>query len=68
MMTPQTMGEIFDQVEAEMLAMYKNATPEQLAAEEERRQTQRDHEAKHTIIETEEDRQNLDEYPEENEE
>ena len=59
-----TMGNLFDEVEAEMLRQFKALTPEQLAEEERRRQTQRDYEALHTPIETDEDRADLDEYPE----
>jgi len=63
MTAPQTMGELIDQFEAELLAKDKATTPEQRAAEEQRRQAQRDHEAKHTATETEADRANTDEYP-----
>ena len=63
MTTPQPMGELIDQYEAELLAKDKATTPEQRAAENQRRQAQRDHEAKHTATETEADRANTDEYP-----
>ena len=63
MTTPQTMGELIDQFEAELIARDKATTPEQRAAEEQRRQAQREHEAKHTATETEADRANTDEYP-----
>jgi hypothetical protein len=63
MTTPQTMGELIDQFEAELIAKDKATTPEQRAAEEQRRQAQREHEAKHTAIETDEERANLEEYP-----
>ena len=63
MTAPQTMGELIDQFEAELIAKDKATTPEQRAAEEQRRQAQREHEAKHTAIETDEDRANLEEYP-----
>ena len=66
MTAPQTMGELIDQFEAELLAKDKATTPEQRAAENQRRQAQREHEAKHTATETEADRANTDEYPEEN--
>jgi hypothetical protein len=63
------MGDLIDQFEAELIAKDKAITPEQRAAEDQRRQAQRDHEAKHTATETEADRANTDEYPtEENEE
>jgi hypothetical protein len=67
MTAPQPMGELFDQYEAELIAKDKATTPEQRAAEDQRRQAQRDHEAKHTPIETEADRADLDEYPTEDE-
>jgi hypothetical protein len=67
MTAPQPMGELIDQYEAELIAKDKATTPEQRAAEEQRRQAQRDHEAKHTAIETDEERANLDEYPAEDE-
>ena len=60
------MNNLFNEVEAELLKQFKAITPEQLAEEERKRQIQRDWEAKHTAIETEADRNNLDEYPEEN--
>jgi hypothetical protein len=63
MTTPQPMGELIDQFEAELLAKDKATTPEQRAAENQRRQAQREHEAKHTATETEADRANTDEYP-----
>jgi hypothetical protein len=66
MNAPQPMGELFDQYEAELIAKDKATTPEQRAAEEQRRQAQRDHEAKHTATETDETRANTEEYPEEN--
>jgi hypothetical protein len=69
MTAPQNMGDLIDQFEAELIAKDKAITPEQRAAEDQRRQAQRDHEAKHTATETEADRANTDEYPtEENEE
>jgi hypothetical protein len=69
MTTHQTMGDLIDQFEAELIAKDKATTPEQRAAEDQRRQAQREHEAKHTAIETNETRANTDEYPtEENEE
>jgi hypothetical protein len=63
MTAPQPMGELFDQFEAELIAKDKATTPEQRAAEDQRRQAQRDHEAKHTATETEADRADTDEYP-----
>jgi len=67
MTAPQTMGELIDQLEAELLAQYKALTPEQLAAEQQRRKAKADYEAMHTPIETDEDRANTDEYPTEDE-
>jgi len=63
-----TMGSLFDEVEADLLKQYRSLTPEQLAEEERRRQIQRDYEALHTPIETDEDRDDEDEYPEEDDE
>jgi len=62
------MSNLFDEVEAELLKQFKAITPEQLAEEERRRQVQRDYEALHTPIETDEDRDDEDEYPEEGDE
>jgi len=59
-----TMGNLFDEVEADLLKQYKSLTPEQLAEEERLRKVKRDYEALHTPIETDEDRADLDEYPE----
>ncbi len=59
------MGKLFDEVEAELLKQFKAITPEQLAEEERRRNVKRDYEALHTPIETDEDRADTDEYPEE---
>ena len=66
-MTHQTMEKLFAELEAEMMAQYNALTPEQLAEEERRRQIQRDWEAKHTAIETDEDRADKDNYPDEDE-
>jgi len=49
------MGNLFDEVEAELLKQFKAITPEQLAEEERQRQIQREWEAKHTAIETEQE-------------
>jgi len=62
------MGNLFDEVEAELLKQFKSITPEQLAKEEQLRQVKREYEALHTPIETDEDRANKEEYPEEDEE
>jgi hypothetical protein len=62
------MSNLFDEVEAELLKQFKSLTPEQLAEEERQRQVKREYEAKHTSIETDEDRANIDEYPEDDDE
>jgi hypothetical protein len=59
------MGNLFDEVEAELLKQFKAIDPVQLAEEERQRQKQREYEAQHTAIETDADRANSDEYPEE---
>ena len=58
-----TMGNLFDEVEAGLIAQYKSITPKQLEIEEHRRKLQRQYEASITAIETDEDRANTDEYP-----
>jgi hypothetical protein len=67
MTTIQTMGDLIDQFEAELMAKHKAITPEQLAAENQRRKVKAEHEAKHTPIETDEDRADPYEYPPEDE-
>jgi len=62
-----TIGDMFDQLEAEMLKQFKAITPAQHEEEARRRQIQLDWEAAHTAIETDEDRADTDEYPEEDE-
>jgi len=62
-MTNQTMGSMFDEVEAELLKQFKALTPKQLEIEEHRRKLQREYEASITAIETDEDRADKDEYP-----
>jgi len=59
-----TMGNLFDEVEDEMLRQFKALTPKQLEIEEHRRKLQREYEASLNNIETDEDRADLDEYPE----
>jgi hypothetical protein len=49
------MGNLMDQLEADLLKQFKAITPEQRAEEERQRQIQRDWEAQHTAIQTEED-------------
>lgn len=58
-----TMGNLFDEVEAELLRQFKSTTPEQLAEDERRRRAKRDYEALHTPVETDADRADKDEYP-----
>jgi len=62
------MGDLMNDMEAELIKQFKAITPEQRAEEERLRQIQRDWEAAHTAIETDEDRADLEEYPEEDEE
>jgi hypothetical protein len=57
------MDKLFAELEAEMMAQYNALTPEQLAEEERLRQIKREYEAKHTAIETDEDRADKDKYP-----
>ena len=57
------MGSLMDQVQAELLKQWEATTADQRAEEERKRQIQRDWEAKHTAIETEEDRNDSTEYP-----
>jgi hypothetical protein len=59
---------MFDDYEAELLKKYQAITSEQHAEEERRRQIQREWEAKHTAIETDEDRADPDRYPVEDDE
>jgi hypothetical protein len=62
------MGNLFDEVEAELMKQFKAITPEQLAEDERRRQVKRDYEALHTPIETDEERADKYEYPDEGDE
>lgn len=62
------MGNLFGEVEAELMRKFKAITPEQLAEDERRRQIQREYEAKHTPVETNEDRADKDEYPDDDDE
>jgi hypothetical protein len=55
------MDDIFKDLEASLLADYKAITPEQHTQEQIKRKIQREYEAKHTAIETEEERQSYDE-------
>lgn len=49
------MGNLMDQMEAEMFKQFRTMTPEQRAEEERLRKIQRDWEAKHTAFETEQE-------------
>jgi hypothetical protein len=49
------MGSLMDQVQADLLKQWQAITPEQRAEEERLRKIQRDWEAKHTAIETEQE-------------
>jgi len=49
------MGNLMDQLEADLLKQFKAITPEQRAEEERQRKIQRGWEAQHTAIQTEED-------------
>jgi len=62
------MNDLFNEVEAELLKQFKSITPKQLAKEERQRQVQRKYEAQHTAIETDQDRANKDEYPDDDDE
>jgi len=55
-------------VESELMKQFKAITPEQLAEDERRRKVKRDYEALHTPIETDEDRADKDEYPDDGDE
>jgi hypothetical protein len=59
---------MFDEELLKQVARYKAIPAEQHAEEERLRQIQRDWEAAHTAIETDEDRADTDEYPEDDEE
>ena len=56
-----------DELEADLMRKFKEITPEQLAADEQRRKAKSEYEALHTAIKTDEDRANKDEYPDEDE-
>jgi hypothetical protein len=62
---------LFDEMQADLLKQierHKAIPAEQLAEEERLRQIQRDWEAAHTAIETDEDRADKEEYPDEEDE
>ena len=49
------MGNLMDQLEADLIKQWQSITPEQRAEEERQRQIQSEWEAKHTAIETEQE-------------
>jgi hypothetical protein len=57
------MNNLFNEVEAELLKQFKAITPEQFEKDERLRKAKSDYEALHTAIETEEDRNDKHEYP-----
>jgi len=63
-----TMDKLFAELEAELTAQFNSITPEQHAEKERRRAIQREWEEKHTAIETEEDRNDRYEYPDDDDE
>ena len=62
------MNNLFNEVEAELLKQFKAITPEQFEKDERLRKAKSDYEALHTPIETEEDRNDPDEYPDDDSE
>ena len=63
-----TMGNLFDEHESKLLQEFKSITPEQLAKEILERKIKREYEALHTSIETDADRANKEEYPDDGDE
>ena len=63
----KSIGSLMDELEADLMRKFKEITPEQLAADEQRRKAKSEYESLHTAIETDEDRANKDEYPDEDE-
>jgi hypothetical protein len=62
-MTKQSMGNLFDEHDADLMKAAKAITPEQRAEEDRLRKIQSAYEALHTRIETDIDRADQDEYP-----
>jgi hypothetical protein len=58
-----TMGNLLDEHESKLFQEFKSTTPEQLAKEILERKIKREYEALHTAIETDADRANKEEYP-----
>jgi hypothetical protein len=63
-----TMDKLFAELEAELLVQFQSLTPRQLEIEEHRRKIKRQYEASIQNIETDEDRADTDEYPEDDNE
>tara|TARA_B110000971_G_scaffold120250_1_gene123111 strand:+ start:527 stop:910 length:384 start_codon:yes stop_codon:yes gene_type:complete len=59
----KSMGNLFDEHEEDLINLWESITPDQRLEQERKTQAQRDHEALHTPIETDEERANTDEYP-----
>ena len=57
------MGDLMSELEAERLKQHRAITPEQRAADDAKRLEQWEREKKHTAIETDADRADKDEYP-----
>jgi uncharacterized protein len=62
------MGDLMNDMDAELLKKWRAVSSEQRAEEERLRQIQRDWEAAHTAIETDEDRADPEKYPQEDDE
>lgn len=62
-----TIGNLLDEHELNLVKQFKSITPEQLAKETLQRKIQRQYESLHTSIETDADRANKDEYPDDGE-
>jgi hypothetical protein len=58
-----TMDKLFAEIEADLMNQFQAITPKQLEIEEHRRKLQRQYEASLQNIETDEDRSDTDEYP-----
>jgi hypothetical protein len=63
-----TMEKLFAELEADLLVQFQSLTPKQLEIEEHRRKLQRQYEASLNNVETDEDRADTDEYPEDDDE
>ena len=63
-----SMGNLFENLESELIKEARAVTPEQQAEEDRLKKIKWDYEALHTAFETDEDRADLNEYPEGEEE